>query len=173
MWFLLLSCIGDRIPGIRGVKVKPVFNILPDVLILWKNVLPLMFLGLFLGNLLLNTSLMRHLGMGMRPLARLGNLPAGCDTPLTLCLINRVAAYSMLAELKNNGTVGGCSVFSGFRNPQRSLLHDFFLCSGGSRFSGVAPGYNLSWDLLQYLLDGGCCGFITGQTVFAATGWGF
>lgn len=86
--------------------MSAVLDALPVLLNLWKSVLPPMFLGCFLGNLFLNTPLMQHLGRVMRPLARLGNLPAGVDTPLTLCLVNRVAAYSMLAELKNNGIVG-------------------------------------------------------------------
>lgn len=85
--------------------MKAIFDALPELLNLWKSVLPLMFLGCFLGNLFLNTALMRHLGRGMRPLARFGNLPSGVDAPLTLCLINNVAAYSMLAELKNKGIV--------------------------------------------------------------------
>jgi hypothetical protein len=85
--------------------MSAISDALPVLLKLWKNVLPLMFLGCFLGNLFLNTMLMQHLGRGMRPLARLGNLPSGVDTPLTLCLVNNVAAYSMLAELKNNGLV--------------------------------------------------------------------
>jgi len=47
-----------------------------------------------------------RLGQGMRPLARLGHLPVGCATLLTLCLVNRIAAYTMLAELKNTGLIG-------------------------------------------------------------------
>jgi hypothetical protein len=76
---------------------------MPVLLDLWWSVLPLMFLGCFLGNLFLKTTAMRQLGKVMRPLARLGNLPSGSDTSLTLCLLNNVAGYSMLAELKNKG----------------------------------------------------------------------
>lgn len=81
-------------------------NILPDLLSLWKSVLPSMLLGCFLGNLFQKTALLRRLGRLMQPLARLARLPVGCTLPLTLCLADRIAAYVMLAELKNNGVVG-------------------------------------------------------------------
>lgn len=64
-----------------------------------------MLLGCFLGNLFRNTVFLQHLGRVMHPLARLGHLPAGCATTLTLCLADRIAGYAMLAELKNNGVV--------------------------------------------------------------------
>lgn len=41
----------------------------------------------------------------MYPLERLGRLPVGYATSLTLCLAERIAGYTMLAELKNNGVV--------------------------------------------------------------------
>ncbi|NLN20981.1 MAG: hypothetical protein GX188_03150 [Syntrophomonadaceae bacterium] len=85
--------------------MKAIIAALPVLLDLWKSVLPLMFLGCFLGRLFLNTALIRQLGRVMGPLARLGHLPSGVDAPLTLCLVNEVAAYSMLAELKNNSIV--------------------------------------------------------------------
>lgn len=85
--------------------MKAIIAALPVLLDLWKSVLPLMFLGCFLGRLFLNTVLIRQLGRVMGPLARLGHLPSGVDAPLTLCLVNEVAAYSMLAELKNNSIV--------------------------------------------------------------------
>ncbi len=85
--------------------MKAIIAALPVLLDLWKSVLPLMFLGCFLGRLFLNTMLIRQLGRVMGPLARLGHLPSGVDAPLTLCLVNEVAAYSMLAELKNNSIV--------------------------------------------------------------------
>jgi hypothetical protein len=105
-----------------------ILEALPVLLNLWKSVLPLMFLGCFLGNLFLNTALMRHLGRVMRPLARLGNLPSGVDTPLTLCLVNNVAAYSMLAELKNNGLVNVREVVLSFlvSNIPKGLFYTVF-----------------------------------------------
>jgi hypothetical protein len=105
-----------------------ILEALPVLLNLWKSVLPLMFLGCFLGNLFLNTALMRHLGKVMSPLARLGNLPSGVDTPLTLCLVNNVAAYSMLAELKNNGLVNVREVVLSFlvSNIPKGLFYTVF-----------------------------------------------
>ena len=91
-----------------------ILDVLPDVLKLWKNVLPSMLLGCFLGNLFYNTVFLQRLGRGMRPLARLGHLPAGCATSLTLCLVDRIAAYTMLAELKNTGAVGAREVVVSF-----------------------------------------------------------
>lgn len=90
--------------------MQTVLDVLPDVLKVWKNVLPSMFVGCFLGNLFHNTVLLQRLGRGMRPLARLGHLPASCATSLTLCLVDRIAAYTMLAGLKNNGVVGAREV---------------------------------------------------------------
>lgn len=81
-------------------------GVLPDLLKLWEGVLPSMLLGCFLGNLFQKTALLRRLGRLMQPLARLGRLPASCILPITLCLADRIAAYVMLAELKNNGVVG-------------------------------------------------------------------
>lgn len=81
-------------------------DVLPDLLKLWEGVLPSMLLGCFLGNLFQKTALLRRLGRLMQPLARLGRLPALCTLPLTLCLADRIAAYVMLAELKNTGVVG-------------------------------------------------------------------
>jgi hypothetical protein len=94
--------------------VQLISDVLPDVLKLWKNVLPSMLLGCFLGNLFHNTVFLQRLGRGMRPLARLGHLPAGCATSLTLCLVDRIAAYTMLAELKNTGLVGTREVVVSF-----------------------------------------------------------
>lgn len=91
-----------------------ILDALPDVLKLWKNVLPSMLLGCFLGNLFYNTVFLRRLGRGMRPLARLGHLPEGCATSLTLCLVDRIAAYTMLAGLKNTGAVGAREVVVSF-----------------------------------------------------------
>lgn len=87
---------------------------LPGVLKLWINVLPSMLLGCFLGNLFHNTAFLHRLGQGMRPLAQLGHLPAGCATSLTLCLVNRIAAYTMLAELKNTGLIKARDVVVSF-----------------------------------------------------------
>lgn len=89
-------------------------DVLSDVLKLWKNVLPSMLLGCFLGNLFHNTVFLQRLGRGMLPLARLGHLPAGCAASLTLCLIDRIAAYTMLAGLKNTGAVGAREVVVSF-----------------------------------------------------------
>jgi len=94
--------------------VQLILDVLPNVLKLWKSVLPSMLLGCFLGNLFQNTVLLQHLGRVMQPLARLGRLPAGCTTPLTLCLADRIAAYTMLAELKNTGVVGAREVVVSF-----------------------------------------------------------
>jgi hypothetical protein len=87
------------------VYMSVISKAMPVLLDLWWSVLPLMFLGCFLGNLFLKTTALRQLGKVMRPLARFGNLPSGADTSLTLCLLNNVAGYSMLAELKNNSLV--------------------------------------------------------------------
>ncbi|SFR01315.1 nucleoside recognition domain-containing protein [Desulfoscipio geothermicus] len=94
--------------------MQVILEVLPDVLKLWINVLPSMLLGCFLGNLFHNTAFLHRLGQGMRPLARLGNLPAGCATSLTLCMVNRIAAYTMLAELKNTGLIRAWDVVVAF-----------------------------------------------------------
>jgi len=94
--------------------VQVILEVLPGVLKLWINVLPSMLLGCFLGNLFHNTAFLHRLGRGMRPLARLGHLPAGCATSLTLCLVNRIAAYTMLAELKNTGLIRARDVVVSF-----------------------------------------------------------
>ncbi|HHW41679.1 MAG TPA: hypothetical protein GXX19_11155 [Syntrophomonadaceae bacterium] len=91
-----------------------ILDVLPDLLKLWKSVMPSMLLGCFLGNLFQNTVLLQRLGRVMQPLARLGRLPAGCITSLTLCLADRIAAYAMLAELKNTGVVGAREVVVSF-----------------------------------------------------------
>lgn len=108
--------------------MSAILETMPVLLNLWKSVLPLMFLGCFLGNLFLNTTMMQHLGKVMRPLARLGNLPAGVDIPLTLCLVNNVAAYSMLAELKNNDLVNMREVVISFlvSNIPKGLFYTVF-----------------------------------------------
>jgi hypothetical protein len=94
--------------------VQLTLDVLPDVLKLWKSVLSSMFMGCFLGNLFQNTVLLQHLGRVMHPLARLGRLPVGCATSLTLCLADRIAGYAMLAELKNTGVVGAREVVVSF-----------------------------------------------------------
>ena len=94
--------------------MQPISDVLPDVLNLWKNVLPSMLLGCFLGNLFQNTVLLQRLGRVLHPLARLGRLPVGCATSLTLCLVDRIAAYTMLAGLKNTGVVGAREVVVSF-----------------------------------------------------------
>lgn len=73
-----------------------------------------MLLGCLLGNLFHDTAFLHRLGQGMRPLARLGHLPAGCATSLTLCLVNRIAAYTMLAELKNTELIKARDVVVSF-----------------------------------------------------------
>ena len=47
--------------------MKAIIAALPVLLDLWKSVLPLMFLGCFLGRLFLNTALIRQLGRGPGP----------------------------------------------------------------------------------------------------------
>lgn len=94
--------------------MQVILEVLPGVVKLWMNVLPSMLLGCYLGNLFHNTPFLHRLGQGMRPLARLGHLPTGCATSLTLCLVNRIAAYTMLAELKNTGLIRARDVMVSF-----------------------------------------------------------
>ena len=91
-----------------GVQI--ILEVLPGVLKLWMNVLPSMLIGCLLANLFRNTAFLHRLGQSMRPLARMGHLPKACATSLTLCFVNRIAAYTMLAELKNTGIIGGRDV---------------------------------------------------------------
>ncbi|MBT9141152.1 MAG: hypothetical protein DDT30_01739 [Dehalococcoidia bacterium] len=73
-----------------------------------------MLLGCFLGNLFHNTVFLQRLGRGILLLARLGHLCAVCAASLALCLVDRIAAYTMLAELKNTGLVGAREVVVSF-----------------------------------------------------------
>ncbi len=87
---------------------------LPEVLKLWRSVLPSMLLGCFLGYLFQDAAFLRRLGKVLRPLARLGHLPPGCTACLALSLADRVAAYTMLAGLRRAGVVGAREVLITF-----------------------------------------------------------
>jgi len=144
--------------------VQLISDVLPDVLKLWKNVLPSMLLGCFLGNLFHNTVLLQRLGRGMLPLARLGHLPPGCATSLTLCLVNRIAAYTMLAELKNTGVVGSREVVVSFlvsALPTGLYFTIFFFspaviaslgCRTGAIYLAIYLGINLMVSAVGLLL---------------------
>ena len=151
--------------------MQPISDVLPDVLNLWKNVLPSMLLGCFLGNLFQNTVLLQRLGRVMHPLARLGRLPVGCATSLTLCLVDRIAAYTMLAGLKNTGVVGAREVVVSFlvsALPTGLYFTVFFLQPGGYCFPGVPHRRHVPGHLPQYELDGRHCRVVARQVNFAA-----
>ncbi len=141
-----------------------ILDVLPDILKLWKNVLPSIFVGCFLGNLFHNTVFLHRLGRGMHPLARLGHLPAGCATSLTLCLVDRIAAYTMLAELKNTGVIRAREVVVSYlvsALPTGLYFTIFFFspaviaslgCRTGAIYLGIYLGINLMISAVGLLL---------------------
>ncbi|MFZ5639223.1 MAG: hypothetical protein ACOY4Q_00825 [Bacillota bacterium] len=152
-----------------------VFDVLPDVLKLWKNVLPSMFVGCFLGNLFHNTVLLQRLGRGMRPLARLGHLPAGCATSLTLCLVDRIAAYTMLAGLKNNGVVGAREVVISYlvsALPTGLYFTIFFFSPAVIASLGYRTGAMYLAIYLGISLIISAIGLLLGRLLLPWPGWG-
>jgi len=153
--------------------VQPISDVLPDVLNLWKNVLPSMLLGCFLGNLFHKTVFLQRLGRVMRPLGRLGRLPAGCATSLTLCLADRIAGYAMLAELKNNGVVKTWEVVITFlvsAIPTGLYFTIFFfgpavVASLGYRTGGMYLAIYLSTNLMV-----GTAGLLLGRLILPRPG---
>lgn len=144
--------------------MQPVLDVLPDVLKLWKSVLPSMLLGCFLGNLFQESVFLERVGWVMYPLARLGRLPAGCATSLTLCLVDRIAACTMLAGLKNAGVVGAREVIVSyliFAVPTGAYFTIFFFspaviaalgCRTGAAYLAIYLGINMMVGAVGLLL---------------------
>lgn len=123
-----------------------------------------MLLGCFLGNLFQNSVFLERMGRVMYPLARLGRLPAGCATSLTLCLVDRIAACTMLAGLKNAGAVGVREVvvsYLVFALPTGLYFTVFFFspalitslgCRTGAAYLAIYLGINLTVGAVGLLL---------------------
>lgn len=149
-------------------------DVLPDVLKLWKNVLPSMLLGCFLGNLFQNTVFLRRLGRVMYPLAQLGHLPVGCATSLTLCLVDRIAAYTMLAGLKNTGVVGAREVVVSFlvsALPTGLYFTIFFFSPAVIASLGCLTGAVYLTIYLGINLMVGAVGLLLGRLLLPQPGW--
>ncbi|MBF0377484.1 MAG: hypothetical protein HQK72_08355 [Desulfamplus sp.] len=70
-----------------------------------SNILPSMFIGLYLADILSKSGYLNNAGILMAPLAGFANLPKRCSSVLTLCLLNKEAAFSMLSELKRKDDI--------------------------------------------------------------------
>jgi hypothetical protein len=66
--------------------------------------LPSMFIGLYLANLLGKSGQLKRVGALMAPLSNAAKLPKGCSSVLTFCVLNKETGFSMLSALnRNNG----------------------------------------------------------------------
>lgn len=72
---------------------------------LLAHTLPSMFIGLYLANVLSKSGYLRHIGILMLPLSNGAKLPKGSSSVLTLCLLDKDAAFSMLSELNRQQTL--------------------------------------------------------------------
>ena len=70
-----------------------------QALILWRMVLPAMFIGCLCGNLLQGTRIWHFAESGLHRMARFIRLPAASGPYLAMCFLNRYAANTMLAGL--------------------------------------------------------------------------
>jgi hypothetical protein len=86
------------------------FDICRTFFQLLAHMLPSMFIGLFLANMLLRSGYLFYAGMLTRPLSYGANLPESCSAVLTLCLLDKEAAFSMLSELNHRGNLTGKEV---------------------------------------------------------------
>ncbi len=66
---------------------------------LLAHMLPSMFVGLYLANVLLKSGYLAQIGILMTLLSNGAKLPKACSSVLTLCLLDKDAAFSMLSEL--------------------------------------------------------------------------
>jgi len=75
-----------------------------DFLRLLSYMLPMLFLGLYLADVLGKSGQLERVGAIMAPLSNGANLSKGCSSVLTLCMLNKEAGFSMLSELnRKNG----------------------------------------------------------------------
>jgi hypothetical protein len=66
--------------------------------------LPSMFIGLYLANVLGKSGQLKRVGALMAPLSNAAKLPKGCSSVLTFCVLNKETGFSMLSALnRNNG----------------------------------------------------------------------
>lgn len=66
--------------------------------------LPSMFIGLYLANVLGKSGQLKRVGAVMAPLSNAAKLPKGCSSVLTFCVLNKETGFSMLSALnRNNG----------------------------------------------------------------------
>lgn len=78
------------------------FELGKELFRLLAYVLPSMFIGLYLANVLGKSGRLRHVGAIMAPLSNVAKLPKGCSSVLTLCVLNKETGFSMLSALKRN-----------------------------------------------------------------------
>ncbi|XFO65601.1 hypothetical protein SPSIL_017410 [Sporomusa silvacetica DSM 10669] len=78
---------------------------LTDVSAMWKIALPAMFLGCYCGVVLRTGKFFAFFCKALRPMTSLGKLPETLGSFFMLCLLNRYAANTMLAEFGKNGAV--------------------------------------------------------------------
>lgn len=107
---------------------------------LLAHMLPSIFIGLYLANILSKSGYLAHVGILMAPLSNGAKLPKGCSSVLTLCLLNKEAAFSMLSELNRKDRLSGREVII------VSMLASFPLCIRSIIFF-VAP---ISFSMLGW-----------------------
>ena len=80
------------------------FELGKELFRLLAYMLPSMFIGLYLANVLGKSGHFERVGAIMAPLADGAKLSKGCASVLTLCVLNKEAGFSMLSELnRKNG----------------------------------------------------------------------
>lgn len=74
-------------------------KIFPALLQIWRNILPSMFLGLFIGNYLKQDNLTDRIKTIIRPFTSFARLSPNCSLPIALCFLDRIIGFTMLKEL--------------------------------------------------------------------------
>jgi len=73
-------------------------NVVIEASAIFKLVLPPMFIGLFLANILRLSPYFKHIGLPLSRLASISNLSAECSTVLTMFFVNNWATLAMLSD---------------------------------------------------------------------------
>lgn len=86
-------------------------NVLLQILNFFRQVLPFIFIGFFIANLIKTSPYFDLIGLPMSYFARAAHLPAKCSSILSLYLLNSYSALAMLSENVREKTLEDKQVF--------------------------------------------------------------
>jgi hypothetical protein len=135
---------------------------------LMSQMLPSMFIGIFLANILSRSGKLNNIGFLMSPLSNGANLPQQCSSALTLCFLNKEASFAMLSQLYHKNSLSKkevivVSMLAHLPLSIRSII--FFVAPISVSLLGLSIGLKFALFYLCLDLFKTSLGIITGRVL--------